>query len=121
MDDDKAKRKIEQERTQRLNAIQKLVSTSGKCYGRSVTENLKVVNEEVINTKLIVSVVEYICRSFDPDSGAILIFLPGLAEIRDAMNSLKSSSLIGKKNNYLLLPLHSSLSSAEQVSIDLTT
>lgn len=52
--------------------------------------------------------------SFETNSkeeGHILVFLPGMAEIRRAENHLESRL---QKNRYLILPLHGSLPSADQ-------
>ena len=51
-------------------------------------------------------------------TGAILIFVPGLANIRDLTDLLKKSKEIYssgiREENLRILPLHSTLSSAEQ-------
>ena len=50
-----------------------------------------------------------------PSEGSILVFLPGMQEIMTLYDNLSSHPRIGKnKGKFLLVPLHSSLSSEEQ-------
>jgi len=64
-----------------------------------------------INYDLIVNTVEYIDHklSLEGDTGAILIFLPGVVEIDRTINALRRSS-----TTYHTLPLHASLIPIEQ-------
>jgi ATP-dependent RNA helicase DHX57 len=93
------------------------------------------INERKINYDLIVEIVKYICKSekkeaearqqqrgrgdndnVNSDGKAILIFLPGVGEIRQCYNALYDH-LIKRNNNYLslkVLQLHGSLRVAEQ-------
>lgn len=50
--------------------------------------------------------------------GGILIFLPGVQEIRQCMDALLGEST---KDDALLLPLHANLSSAEQMKVFVRT
>ena len=45
---------------------------------------------------------------------AILVFLPGLGEILDLLKALRGDPDLGDARRFLLLPLHSSLSSQDQ-------
>jgi HrpA-like RNA helicase len=47
-------------------------------------------------------------------AGSVLIFLPGLEEIRTLMERLKGSKIYGNAMHFQILPLHSTLSSTEQ-------
>ncbi|KZT55357.1 P-loop containing nucleoside triphosphate hydrolase protein [Calocera cornea HHB12733] len=60
-----------------------------------------------IDYQLVASVVGHIVRT-TPDDGAILIFMPGVAEIKQCITSLSSI------RPALILPLHANLSPAEQ-------
>jgi HrpA-like RNA helicase len=83
-------------------------------------QTLQMYDEEQINYELVEIVVQYIDSSAPNDDddafgkGAVLIFLPGLAEITEMYNRLKRNATVGNSNKFLLIPLHSSLSSDEQ-------
>jgi len=96
--------------------LQELASPSAeKKYSLRTIESLKLLDEEKINKNLICVLVEQIHRS--EVDGAILIFVPGFAEIRDLIQVLQDSPVVGRSKNVVLLPLHSSLSSADQVHV----
>nr|XP_022918693.1 putative ATP-dependent RNA helicase DHX57 [Onthophagus taurus] len=89
-------------------------------YSKSTCKNLFLMDHEKINLDLI----EHILRWFvegnheHPRDGSILIFLPGINEITALYQELNVSDLFGHKNgNFLLVPLHSSLTSEEQALI----
>eukprot|EP00050_Salpingoeca_kvevrii_P019100 m.82484 g.82484 ORF g.82484 m.82484 type:complete len:1527 (+) comp8262_c0_seq2:687-5267(+) len=67
---------------------------------------------EEINYTWIAQLVQYISKT--EDEGAVLIFLPGIAEIRKCINALRSLRV---EETLDLLPLHSSLSADEQNAI----
>lgn len=70
-----------------------------------------------INPELIEFVLKYIVEGEHDWSkeGAILIFLPGLAEIQTIYDSLCDSKMFNPRNGqFILIPLHSSLTSEEQ-------
>ncbi|ACO70515.1 predicted protein [Micromonas commoda] len=69
------------------------------------------VDEEKINMELIEMLVQLIADEYE--DGAILIFLPGMAEIRGLHERL-ASSLDDVEKRFILIPLHSTLSSEEQ-------
>ena len=85
------------------------------------------VDESLLNYDLIEDVLREICFKETPvftplpvtDSnvevvGAVLIFLPGIGEIRTLMERLSGSKTFGDMNQFIIVPLHSSLSSSEQ-------
>jgi ATP-dependent RNA helicase DHX29 len=78
-------------------------------YKPAVIKTLLTIDESVINTALIVQLVCRICK--DPQVGAILVFVPGIAEIRNIVELLSHSL---DSSNTRVLPLHSSLSTVEQ-------
>jgi HrpA-like RNA helicase len=53
-------------------------------------------------------------RSHDRSSPTVLIFLPGIGEIRTLTERLLCSKQLGERNGFDIIPLHSSLSSTEQ-------
>ena len=85
----------------------------------AVLRSLMVVDEQLINYDLIEDLIYYI-RSTSPQTGAILIFLPGLMEITTLYERLvgdKEEGGFGDVNEYLVFPLHSQLSTSEQRGI----
>lgn len=70
-----------------------------------------------INPELIESILNYIVEGEHkwPKQGTILIFLPGFQEIQTIYDTLMESIAFGPKSGkYLILPLHSTLTSEEQ-------
>jgi ATP-dependent RNA helicase DHX36 len=72
--------------------------------------------KEHIDNNLILKVLELIDSNDQgsDDSSAVLIFLPGWQEISDLSRLLGSRYPFSDKNKFLVLPLHSGLSSLEQ-------
>ena len=75
------------------------------------------VDESRVDMDLIEAVLQHIC--FSPDmrgdgDGAILIFLPGIGEIRNLYDQLSVRKCFSDGGAFVILPLHSSLSGAEQ-------
>lgn len=65
--------------------------------------------------KLVAAIVSYIVKN--RDLGAVLIFMPGVQEIRQCIEALKAVSL----GATTILPLHANLSSDEQRVVFLPT
>ncbi|ORZ13412.1 P-loop containing nucleoside triphosphate hydrolase protein [Lobosporangium transversale] len=93
------------------------------------------IDENKINYELIQLLLEYICFPEDrrtwqgdigfptseperslsiPGEGAILIFLPGMPEIRKVFDGLKANRRFADETKFSLWPLHSSISSEGQ-------
>jgi len=70
-----------------------------------------------IDYGLVAAIVKHIVRTATDDQGAILIFMPGVMEIRQCVSQLQSSAL----GNVEILPLHANLTSAEQKRVFLPT
>ena len=80
-------------------------------YADTTLKCLQTVDEEKINFELIELLVALIADEYE--EGAILIFLPGMAEIRGLHERLLGT-LDDVERRFLLIPLHSTLSSEEQ-------
>ena len=80
-------------------------------YSESTWKTLQIVDEEKINYELMELLVALIADEYE--DGAILIFLPGMAEIRTLHDQLRAN-LKDAEKRFLLIPLHSTLSSEEQ-------
>lgn len=73
---------------------------------------LSRMNLEVVNYELVLYLVSDICKKHKGEEGAILIFMPGLAEIQRCMDELKSEPKL--RDQCVFFNLHSSLGSNEQ-------
>ena len=70
-------------------------------------------DDEQIDVMLLLEIVRFICESSYGD-GAILIFLPGWAEISEFSLLLESTHPFNNKSRYSILPLHSGVPSKDQ-------
>uniref|UniRef100_A0A0P6K381 Putative ATP-dependent RNA helicase DHX57 n=1 Tax=Heterocephalus glaber TaxID=10181 RepID=A0A0P6K381_HETGA len=103
---------------QQLDFKQLLVRYKG--ISKSVIKTMSIMDFEKVNLELIEALLEWIVdgkHSYPP--GAILVFLPGLAEIKMLYEQLHSNSLFNNRrsNRCIIHPLHSSLSSEEQQAV----
>jgi ATP-dependent RNA helicase DHX29 len=88
------------------------VSSNYNSYSDQTQQNLKRLNEDRIDYELL---EELICHIDDTcEEGAILIFLPGVAEIYMLLDMLAASYRFRGPAADWLLPLHSSIASSEQ-------
>ncbi|KAF9432044.1 ATP-dependent RNA helicase dhx29 [Entomortierella beljakovae] len=94
---------------------------------------LNRMDENKINFELIQVLLEYICfpqdhrknqknttpddQTYIPEEGAILIFLPGMPEIRKVFDALKANRRFADETRFSLWPLHSSISSEGQSQV----
>uniref|UniRef100_F1KSG6 RNA helicase n=1 Tax=Ascaris suum TaxID=6253 RepID=F1KSG6_ASCSU len=88
--------------------------------------NLKDSEEHDVETKLAsthtleddipLDVIEAILKEIDErgEDGAVLIFLPGWSDIIQAISFFSNHPIFGNKDCFVILPLHSHLSSKEQ-------
>lgn len=83
-------------------------------YSRRTRNTLSQINEYQIDFDLIVNLISRIAA--DPNyvnfSKAILVFLPGIADIRTLNDMLLGNR--GFQNNWLVYPLHSTIASEDQ-------
>lgn len=90
-------------------------------YSKSTCKTLFLMDPLKINPELIESVLTYIVDSDDhdwPRDGTVLVFLPGLAEIQSVFDNLMDSRMFGpRSSDFVLIPLHSTLSSDEQALV----
>ncbi|KAH9305425.1 hypothetical protein KI387_009829 [Taxus chinensis] len=87
-------------------------------YNERTRQNLKNMNEEVIDYDLLEHLIQHIDENYEP--GAILVFLPGMAEIQLLLDHLTSSRQFGGEASEWLLPLYSSIASSEQRKVFLS-
>ena len=90
-----------------------------KRYSPETAATLNLMDERLIPYDLIVRLLEVICFE-DPNyqvlSAAVLVFMPGMAEIRRLNDLLVEHPLFGS-NNFRLYPLHSTLTSESQGAV----
>ncbi|KAG0197455.1 hypothetical protein BGX28_009063 [Mortierella sp. GBA30] len=109
-------------------------SLQGPTLVNRTQQMMNRIDENKINYDLIQALLEYICFPQDrrltqqktggdaesmqiPDQGAILIFLPGMPEIRKLFDALKVNRRFGDESQFSLWPLHSSISSEGQSQV----
>ncbi|KFO54699.1 Putative ATP-dependent RNA helicase DHX57, partial [Corvus brachyrhynchos] len=98
----------------------KQLLTRYKGVSKAVLKTMSVMDLDKVNLELIEALLEWIVagrHSYPP--GAVLIFLPGLAEIKMLYEQLQSNALFNNRHSKrcMVYPLHSSLSSEEQQSV----
>lgn len=88
-------------------------------YSEKTCQTLFNTDVEKIDYALIERALEWIVSGDHTYSreGTVLIFLPGYAEISEMANRLWDHKRFGNYRNYLIIPLHSSLTSEEQSAI----
>ena len=84
------------------------------------------VNEEVINYDLIEDVLQLLLvdhsrneillppEACNLSNGSVLVFLPGIGEIRSLTDRLQGSRTFGNNKLFDIIPMHSTLSSQDQ-------
>ncbi|KAG6867810.1 hypothetical protein C0993_010744 [Termitomyces sp. T159_Od127] len=91
-----------------------------KRYSSEVASTINLLDERLIPYDLIIRLLERICFD-DPSnlsySAAILIFMPGLAEIRRLNDMLAEHPSFGDNGFFQIFPLHSTLSSENQGAV----
>ncbi|KAL8572372.1 hypothetical protein ACOMHN_023141 [Nucella lapillus] len=87
-------------------------------YSKTTVKTMATMDLEKINFDLIMSLLTWIVSGNHeyPKGGAILVFLPGFAEIQNLLEMLLRSSEFGHRHRdkFNIVPLHSTLSSDEQ-------
>lgn len=91
-----------------------------KRYSQETVATLNLLDERFIPFELIIRLLEKLCFE-DPKyqcySAAILIFVPGIGEIRRINDMLNEHPHFGSEELFRIYPLHSTLSSENQSSV----
>lgn len=89
-----------------------------KKYSSGTISTMKLYNERMIPFELIVQLMEEVCfgTAYQTFSAAILVFMPGMGEIRRLHDMLVEHNLFGS-DQFVLYPLHSTLSSGSQSEV----
>ncbi|KAH8273341.1 hypothetical protein KR018_003934 [Drosophila ironensis] len=89
-------------------------------FSKPTCKSIYLMEPMMINPELIESVLKYIVEGDHewPKEGTILIFLPGFQEIQSVHDALQDSALFSPRaGNFILVPLHSALSSEDQALV----
>jgi len=92
---------------------------SASKYSASTVSTVNLLDSRQIPYDLIVRLLEAVCierPEYRPFSAAILVFMPGLAEIRKLNELLQSHGHFGSAD-YVIFPLHSTISSEGQGAV----
>ncbi|KAM7252349.1 hypothetical protein ACFE04_024232 [Oxalis oulophora] len=95
------------------------MSSNYQSYSEQTQQNLKRLNEDVIDYNLLEDLVCHVDETCD--EGAILVFLPGVSEIYKLYDMLAASYRFGGEASDWLLPLHSSVASSDQKKVIIAT
>lgn len=93
------------------SALRKLYHSK---YSKTTINSLSIVDESIINYELVADLLEHISQK--EDEGAILVFMPGFLEIKKTIEALYKKEIF-QGNKVRIYPLHSSLTTEEQVLI----
>ncbi|KAI0361784.1 P-loop containing nucleoside triphosphate hydrolase protein [Trametes cingulata] len=94
--------------------------TLGKRYSPETISTVNLLDERLIPYDLIVRLLEKICfedSSYETYSSAILIFMPGMGEIRRLNDILTEHRSFGAEDRFRIYPLHSTISSDQQGAV----
>ncbi|THH20831.1 hypothetical protein EW146_g599 [Bondarzewia mesenterica] len=91
-----------------------------KRYSASTATTINLLDERVVFYDLMMRLMERIC--FEDDayfsySAAILVFMPGIGEIRRLHDLLSEHPLFGSGQDFVVYPLHSTISSENQGAV----
>ncbi|XP_014253741.1 putative ATP-dependent RNA helicase DHX57 [Cimex lectularius] len=88
-------------------------------HSKNVCKTIFLTDTLRVNLELIETVLEYIVTGDHkyPREGAILVFLPGIGEIKEMMARLEANPLFCNSNEFKLIPLHSTLTNEEQSEV----
>lgn len=91
-----------------------------KRYSTNTTTTINNLDERLIPYDLIIRLLERICfedEEYGSFSAAVLIFMPGMGEIRRLNDLLNEHTQFGAENEFKIYPLHSTLSSENQGAV----
>ncbi|KAI0824200.1 P-loop containing nucleoside triphosphate hydrolase protein [Trametes gibbosa] len=94
--------------------------TLEKRYSSDTISTVNLLDERLIPYDLIVRLLEKICfedPSYESYSSAVLIFMPGMGEIRRLNDILTEHRSFGSEDQFRIYPLHSTISSEQQGAV----
>jgi ATP-dependent RNA helicase DHX29 len=95
------------------------VKLSETRYSPRTASTINLLDERLIPYDLIMRLLEHVCFQgvYTKYSAAILVFLPGLGEIRRLNDLLTEHASFGSGHDFIIYPLHSSISSENQSAV----
>lgn len=91
---------------------------SSAIYSRETVETVNILDPKQIPYELILRLLERLCLEENSIySQAILVFLPGIAEIKKLNEMLNDHERFGREDDFRLYALHSSISSENQSAV----
>lgn len=112
-DDDDERTVVNEERTATSTKLD-------KSYSAGTLTTMKLIDERFIPYELIVRLLEHLCfkdEAISAYSSAVLIFMPGLAEIRRMSELLSEHELFRNEELFRIYPLHSTISTDDQHAV----
>lgn len=94
--------------------------TLEKRYSPDTISTVNLLDERLIPYDLIIRLLERICfedASYETYSKAVLIFMPGMGEIRRLNDMLTEHRTFGAEDQFRIYPLHSTISSDQQGAV----
>ena len=90
-------------------------------YSTRTAESIVGMKLTTINNDLVAELVAHVAVNGKNaglhGASAILVFLPGLAEIQSALTVMRAHPVLSDMNKYRILPLHSQLPTQEQRAV----
>lgn len=91
---------------------------SSSAYSQETVRTVNLLDPKQIPYGLIIRLLEHLClETNSPYSQAILVFLPGINEIRKLHDLLVDHNQLGNARYYKIYPLHSTISSENQGAV----
>eukprot|EP00041_Stephanoeca_diplocostata_P030409 m.919325 g.919325 ORF g.919325 m.919325 type:complete len:1400 (-) comp23750_c0_seq1:123-4322(-) len=87
-------------------------------YTPTTAETLRHMRTDMVNFDVIETLLLTVIDNAAP--GAVLVFLPGMGDIRSLYTQLTSNEHIYKSDRFLIIPLHSTVSPKEQAKAFIT-
>lgn len=94
--------------------------TLEKRFSSETISTVNLLDERLIPYDLIVRLLEKICfedPSYESYSSAVLVFMPGMGEIRRLNDVLTEHRSFGSEDRFRIYPLHSTISSEQQGAV----
>ena len=102
------------------DAVQQENVTLEKRYSPQTISTVNLLDERLIPYDLIIRLLERVCfedQEYASYSSAILIFMPGMGEIRRLNDMLTEHPAFSADNQFRIYPLHSTISSDQQGAV----
>ena len=91
-----------------------------KRYSALTANTINLLDERFVPFELIIRLLERVCledAEYAPYSSAVLVFMPGMGEIRRLNDLLAEHPVFGSEDHFKVYPLHSTISSEQQGAV----